>query len=129
MHHFALDRLKNEPDQTPTSVIEAFNEWLVKLPAIHRRSALSQDFARATGVSPDQAEAMFCLAQDAGILRPVYSVFCPECEELVDSVHETIELDCEYTCFNQHSFVPAKSQHYVRIRYEALPLEKASSPD
>lgn len=120
MFYPVLDRIKNKHDLIPSSLIHSFDQWLGLLPPFRRKSIIPQAFTADAGVEDYQADTLFRLAQDIGLFRPVYSIFCPECEELVDAVHSPLDLENSVTCLNGHIFVPAEYEYYVRLHYEVL---------
>lgn len=120
MYYPVLGHIRTAHDLVPSSLINAFDQWLGLLPKFRRKAIIPQDFADDVGLEEYQADELFRLAQDVGLLRPVYTAFCPDCEDLVSTVHSVLDLEDELTCLNGHAFIPADYAYYVRVYYEVL---------
>lgn len=94
------------------------------LPSYRLRALLPSDVARDVGLSPRAASQFFATAAQVGFLRPVYGVFCPACEELVDQFTDADDLESECYCVNDHAFIPADHPDYIRVAYEVVDKPK-----
>lgn len=102
----------------PSDLVAAFDGWLAVLPNARRQAILPADFAKEAGLDFAAACTMFRAGNEAGFLRPVFSVFCPECEDFVGAVRGSHHLEDLQTCMNGHEFIPADDNDFVRVSYE-----------
>lgn len=98
----------------------AFDQWLGNLPLGRRRALIPSEFARDATVDLHLAYAVFSAGRRHGFLRAIFNVFCPECGEFVQALNDASLLEESITCDNEHEFVPADHDGYVRVHYEVL---------
>ena len=82
----------------PSTTTARVDQWLSMLPRYRLRALLPSDATKEAGLSPCVAFQLFYAATPVGFLRPVYSVCCPECEELVDQFTDQAAFEDEYMC-------------------------------
>ncbi len=121
MFYPQLNQLKTDYNIT-ADLVDKFDTWLACIPNNRREHLSPSFFANEYKIDPLLALRIFESAAKIGLLSINFEVYCPICEEFVDSFTSLEELKEEgpnFSCGN-HNFDITKNTRYILLTFNLL---------
>ncbi len=128
MFYPQLSQLKTKYNITD-NLVDKFDTWLACIPSTRRKHISPSFFAREYKIDEILSLHIFEAAAEIGLLSTNYEVYCPICEEYIDSFASIEELEEEGPIFScgSHNFDITKNTRYILMTFNLL-LSPSGNP-
>ncbi len=101
----------------PKEHIDIFLQWLNSLTDNEKQRILPEHLASKHPNLQEKARFLIYQAVHSKILKTNYEIYCPDCKELVNTVHSALNIPEKLICSKYHTFVPEDNLEDIIVSF------------